>query len=42
VSRESNVVYCSEVLDRPPPLAFRFFICKIEILVGQKRGIKRL
>ena len=35
VLRESDVVYCSEVLDRPPPRAFRFLICKIEILVGQ-------
>ena len=34
VSRNNNV-YCSDVLDRPLPLAFRLFICEIEILEEQ-------
>ena len=34
VSRDNNVC-CSDVLDRPIPLAFRLFICEIEILEGQ-------
>ena len=24
MSRDNNVVYCSEILDEPPPSAFRF------------------
>ena len=41
VLRDNNVVYCSEVLDKPLPLVLRFLTGKMGVSQGLIQGIMR-